>query len=380
MVLPLELPQSSEVNVRSSGPGILKNTAMYEVFECRLQCMTVEEAAECVTHVNSRWNKNVRTERQFQLERLKQELEVEKEKSKVEQEKEIIKLEEEIENEKTRVRELELEQEKEKTKLEIEANRALSEHGIERGLPEGTTHVWCHSELCLCELPQDHRVREKDIPLFVPEESESLIDHFEKLTPEANRKRFREMTKAPASTFAETTRDLERRFQRWMEAVWVEFHNDLKQLMIMEKFLEMMHPETKFKIQEAGVRNVRDVAESADMITEAYQSDMITEAYQSLRENRWKSDIKEEIVDEDDKVKYDGNGLKPEDDEPRYEDDRGGTDNRCLALDLWNAGRGDGEDNSKLERSEGVKMSNTDSLVKMRENLGHLEDDHVSNE
>lgn len=66
------------------------------------------------------------------------------------------------------------------------------------------------------------------------------------LTPEVHRKRFREMMNAPASTFAETARDLERCFQRWIEAVWVESYNYLKQLIIMEKFIEMMHPEKKF--------------------------------------------------------------------------------------------------------------------------------------
>ncbi|XP_069166066.1 inner centromere protein-like [Procambarus clarkii] len=74
------------------------------------------------------------------------------------------------------------------------------------------------------------------------------------LTPEAYRKRFREMVKAPASTFNETARDRERLFQRWMEAAGVGSYADLKQLMIMEKFLEMTYPETKFKIQEAGMR------------------------------------------------------------------------------------------------------------------------------
>lgn len=66
--------------------------------------------------------------------------------------------------------------------------------------------------------------------------------------------------KAPSSTFPETARDLERRFQKWIEALRVESYNDLKQLMIMKKFLKIMHPDTKFKIQEAGVRNVRNVA------------------------------------------------------------------------------------------------------------------------
>ncbi|XP_069187486.1 GRB10-interacting GYF protein 2-like isoform X2 [Procambarus clarkii] len=262
-------------------------------------------------------------ERQFQLEKMKLELqmkrEVEKEKTRVRE----LELEQEKEKEKAR---LEVEKEKERTKqMQIEANRTLAEQRIEHGLPESTTQV-SHS--------QDVRVREKDIPLFVPEEAESFFEHFEKvasikewpqeewaqlvqlrltgaareaytqlsleecqdyatvkssilrsfqLTPEAYRKRFREMIKVGACTFAETARDLERRFQKWIEAAGVGSYADLKQLMVMEKFLEMMHPETKFKIQEAGIMEVKDAADRADMITEAYKS---------LRENRVKNEVR----------------------------------------------------------------------------------------
>ncbi|XP_069179608.1 uncharacterized protein [Procambarus clarkii] len=264
-----------------------------------------------------------REERQFQLEKMKLELqmkrEVEKEKTRIRE----LELEQEKEKEKAR---LEVEKEKERTKqMLIEANRTLAEQRIEHGLPESTTQV---------SHPPDVRVREKDIPLFVPEEAESFFEHFEKvasikewpqeewaqlvqlrltgaareaytqlsleecqdyatvkssilrsfqLTPEAYRKRFREMAKVGACTFAETARDLERRFQKWIEAAGVGSYADLKQLMVMEKFLEMMHPETKFKIQEAGIKEVKDAADRADMITEAYKS---------LRENRVRSEAR----------------------------------------------------------------------------------------
>ncbi|XP_069178531.1 uncharacterized protein [Procambarus clarkii] len=122
-----------------------------------------------------------REERQFQLEKMKLELqmkneaekekektrlEVEKEKTRLEVEKEKTRLE--VEKEKTR-----LEVEKERTKqMQIEANRTLAEQRIEHGLPESTTQV---------SHPPDVRVREKDIPLFVPEEAESFFEHFEKV-------------------------------------------------------------------------------------------------------------------------------------------------------------------------------------------------------
>ncbi|XP_069169334.1 uncharacterized protein [Procambarus clarkii] len=277
-----------------------------------------------------------REERQFQLEKMRLELQMkneaekEKEKTRLEIEKEKARLEVEKEKEKARLEvekeKAQVEKEKERTKqMQIEANRTLAEQRIEHGLPESTTQV---------SHPPDVRVREKDIPLFVPEEAESFFEHFEKvasikewpqeewaqlvqlrltgaareaytqlsleecqdyatvkssilrsfqLTSEAYRKRFREMIKVGACTFAETARDLERRFQKWIEAAGVGSYADLKQLMVMEKFLEMMHPETKFKIQEAGIMEVKDAADRADMITEAYNS---------LRENRVRSEAR----------------------------------------------------------------------------------------
>ncbi|XP_069172019.1 sex determination and dosage compensation protein sdc-2-like [Procambarus clarkii] len=92
----------------------------------------------------------------------------EKEKSKLEVEKEKEKTKLEVEKDKVKV-----EQEKEKSKgMEIETNRAVAEHSIECGLPESTSHV---------SHPLDNRVREKDIQLFVPEDSESFFEHFEKV-------------------------------------------------------------------------------------------------------------------------------------------------------------------------------------------------------
>ncbi|XP_069157743.1 uncharacterized protein [Procambarus clarkii] len=271
-------------------------------------------------------------ERQFQLEKMRLELQMkneaekEKEKTRLEIEKEKARLEVEKEKAQVEKEKAQVEKEKERTKqMQIEANRTLAEQRIEHGLPESTTQV---------SHPPEVRVREKDIPLFVPEEAESFFEHFEKvasikewpqeewaqlvqlrltgaareaytqlsleecqdyatvkssilrsfqLTPEAYRKRFREMIKVGACTFAETARDLERRFQKWIEAAGVGSYADLKQLMVMEKFLEMMHPETKFKIQEAGIKEVKDAADRADMITEAYKS---------LRENRVRSEAR----------------------------------------------------------------------------------------
>ncbi|XP_069176232.1 high mobility group nucleosome-binding domain-containing protein 5-like [Procambarus clarkii] len=117
------------------------------------------------------------------------------------------------------------------------------------------------------EEDEDIKVIEEDEDIKVIEEE----DEDKKLTSEAYRKRFREMMKVGACTFAETARDLERLYQKWIEADRVGSYTDLKQLMVMEKFLEMMHPKTKFKIQEAGIKELRHAADRGYMITEAYK-------------------------------------------------------------------------------------------------------------
>ncbi|XP_069174677.1 golgin subfamily A member 6-like protein 1 [Procambarus clarkii] len=265
---------------------------------------------------------------EYELERLKLEAQIKREEREFQLEK--LKLEQEkvrLESEqKTRV-----ELEKEKTKqMEIEANKFVAAQRREREV---------HSESTPLPAAYDHKAREKEVPQFCPEESESFFEHFEKvatlrqwpeedwaqlvqirltgaareaytqlsledcknywtvknsvlrsflLTPEAYRKRFREMVKTQRSTYAETARDLERRFQRWMGSEKVESFKDLKQLMLIEKFLEMVTPDTRFKVQEAGIKKVKDAADRADMITEAYKS---------LRENR--SEAKEILYAKD---------------------------------------------------------------------------------
>ncbi|XP_069158988.1 apical junction molecule-like [Procambarus clarkii] len=247
---------------------------------------------------------------EYELERLKLEAQIKREERQFQLKK--LKLEKvRLESEQKTCVELE----KEKTKqMEIEANKFVAAQRREREV---------HSESTPMPAAYDHKAREKEVPQFCPEESESFFEHFEKvatlkqwpeedwaqlvqirltgaareaytqlslddcknywtvknsvlrsflLTPEAYRKRFREMVKTQRSTYAETARDLERRLQRWMGSEKVESFEDLKQLMLMEKFLEMVTPDTRFKVQEAGIKTLLEAADKADVITEAYRS------------------------------------------------------------------------------------------------------------
>nr|XP_045608548.1 golgin subfamily A member 6-like protein 2 [Procambarus clarkii] len=189
-----------------------------------------------------------------------------------------------------------------KAKKEVEMRRA------ERGL------------LLVSARRDDPKVRERDLPTFDPLEAEAFFDHFERiatlkewpeedwaalvqsrltgeareaynmldleecavydmikkavlqsyrLTPKVYRKCFRECTRASGRSYAETARDMERRFLRWLKAEEVETMEELKQLMVMERFMSMLHPELRVRIKEAGIRELKAAADRADLLEEA---------------------------------------------------------------------------------------------------------------
>ncbi|XP_069180907.1 uncharacterized protein [Procambarus clarkii] len=167
---------------------------------------------------------------------------------------------------------------------------------------------------------EDHRVQEQDLSVFVPNEAEGFFDHFErvatlkklpraeraelvqsrltgevreaynmldleectnydavkravlhsfKLTPECYRKRFQECTRLPGKSYAETVRDMERRFLKWLKAEGAKSAEDIKQLMVMEKFMPMLSPEIRIRVKEADIKDLRAAADRANMLEEA---------------------------------------------------------------------------------------------------------------
>ncbi|XP_069158042.1 trichohyalin-like [Procambarus clarkii] len=166
----------------------------------------------------------------------------------------------------------------------------------------------------------DPKVRERDLPTFDPLEAEAFFDHFERiaslkewpeedwaalmqsrligeareaynmldleecafydiikkdvlqsyrLASEVYRKRFRECTRASGRSYAETAQDMERRFRRWLKAEEVEKMEELKQLIVMETFMSMLHPELRVRIKEAGIRELKVAADRADLLEDA---------------------------------------------------------------------------------------------------------------
>nr|XP_045585633.1 uncharacterized protein LOC123747460 [Procambarus clarkii] len=90
-----------------------------------------------------------------------------------------------------------------------------------------------------------------------------------RLTSEIYRKWFRECTRASGRSYAENARDMERRFLRWLKAEEVETMEELKQLMVMERFMSMLHPDLRVRIKEAGIRELKTAADRADLLEEA---------------------------------------------------------------------------------------------------------------
>ncbi|XP_069187085.1 trichohyalin-like [Procambarus clarkii] len=164
---------------------------------------------------------------------------------------------------------------------------------------------------------EDRRVTERDLPVFVPNEAEGFFDHFEriatlkkwpraelvqsrltgealeaynmldlrectnyvavkravlhsfKLTLECYRKKFRECTRSPGKSYAETARDMERKFLKWLESKGAKSTEDVKRLKVMEKFMFMLSPEIRVIVKEADIKDLRATADRADMLEEA---------------------------------------------------------------------------------------------------------------
>ncbi|XP_069158041.1 trichohyalin-like [Procambarus clarkii] len=249
-----------------------------------------------------------REEREAQLEREEHEREIQ---LKREEREAQLKQEERDAQLKHEEREAQLQQEEGERQLrreEIKVKKEVEMRQVERGL---------HS---VSARRNDTKVRERDLPTFDPLEAEAFFDHFERiatlkewpgedwaalvqsrltseareaynmldleecavydmikkavlqsyrLTPEVCRKRFRECTRASGRSYEKTARDMERRFRRWLKAEEVVTMEELKQLMVMERFMSMLHHELRVRIKEAGTRDLKPAADRTDLLEEA---------------------------------------------------------------------------------------------------------------
>ncbi|XP_069168371.1 uncharacterized protein [Procambarus clarkii] len=93
--------------------------------------------------------------------------------------------------------------------------------------------------------------------------------HSFKLTQECYRKRLRECTRSPGKSYAETAMDMERKFLKWLESEGAKSAEDVKRLMVMEKFMSVLSPEIRVRVKEADIKDLRATADRVDMLEEA---------------------------------------------------------------------------------------------------------------
>ncbi|XP_069193068.1 uncharacterized protein [Procambarus clarkii] len=90
--------------------------------------------------------------------------------------------------------------------------------------------------------------------------------HSFKLTPKCYRERFRECTRWPGKSYAEMARNMERKFLKWLESEGAKSAEDVKRLMVMEKFMSVLSPEIRIRVKEADIKDLRAAADRADML------------------------------------------------------------------------------------------------------------------
>ncbi|XP_069195196.1 trichohyalin-like [Procambarus clarkii] len=301
---PPEVPASVDGNRSDEGSsrgssGSSRRSMKLEIMKMQLeaQLKREEREAQLEREEREREARLKREEREAQLKREEREAQLKREEHEAQ-----LKREEREAQLQRKEGERQLRWEEIKTKKEVEMRR------VERGLPSVSARR------------DDLKVRERDLPTFDPLEAEAFFDHFERiatlkewpeedwaalvqsrltgeareaynmldleecavydmikkavlqsyrLIPEVYRKRFRECTRASGRSYAETARDMERRFLRWLKAEEVQTMEELKQLMVMERFMSMLHPELRVRIKEAGIRELKAAADRADLLEEA---------------------------------------------------------------------------------------------------------------
>nr|XP_045622072.1 trichohyalin-like [Procambarus clarkii] len=273
--------------------------------ECEAQLKCEEREAQLKREEHEAQLKRKERERKAQLKREEREAQLEREEHEHEAQ---LKRKAQLKREECKAQLQREEGERQLRREELKAKKEVEMRRAERGLPSVSARR------------DDPKVRERDLPTFDPLDVEAFFDHFERiatlkewleedwaalvqsrvtgearesynmldleecaiydmikkavlqsyrLTPEVYRKRFREYARASGRSYAETARDMERKFLRWLKAEEVETMEELKQLMVMERFLSMLHPELRVRIKEAGIRELKATADRADLLEEA---------------------------------------------------------------------------------------------------------------
>ncbi|XP_069177571.1 trichohyalin-like [Procambarus clarkii] len=153
----------------------------------------------------------------------------------------------------------EREAEAQQRKQEREAQLRREEHEREFRLRQQEIEANKQVELKRAELglgapapPQqeDRRARERDLRVFIPNEAEGFFDQFEKIATLKKWPRAEWAELVQRKSYAETARDMERKFLKWLESEKARSAEEVKRLMVMEKFMSGLSPEIRLKREE----------------------------------------------------------------------------------------------------------------------------------
>ncbi|XP_069168027.1 uncharacterized protein [Procambarus clarkii] len=96
------------------------------------------------------------------------------------------------------------------------------------------------AQLCREEREADAQLRKEE------REAEAQLKREEREAQlRREEKRFRECTHLPGKSYAETARDMERKFLKWLESEGAKSAEDVNRLMVMEKFMSVLSPEIR---------------------------------------------------------------------------------------------------------------------------------------
>ncbi|XP_069171422.1 trichohyalin-like [Procambarus clarkii] len=294
--------ENLSIGESSRGSSGSRRIVRLEIMKLQLEAQLKREEQEAQLKCEEREAQLRREERvhEAQLKHEEREAQLKREEAQLKREERQAQLRREEREQEAQLKRKERELETKLKQQEIEANKEVELKRAELGLAPPAPPK-----------QEDRRVRERDLPVFVPNEAEGFFDHFERVAtlkkwpraewaelvqgrltgeaceaynmldlkectnydavkraPECYRKIFRECTRSPGKSYAEMARDMERKILNWLESEGVKSAEDVKRLMVMEKFMSVLSPEIRIRVKEADIKDLRA---AADMLEEALQ-------------------------------------------------------------------------------------------------------------
>lgn len=91
-----------------------------------------------------------------------------------------------------------------------------------------------------------------------------------RLSPGVYRERFRNVKKRPGSTYLEMARECCLKLDRWMKAEGVKTVDEMREVFLMEHFLDQTPPNLKYELISHSVKDVMEAGRKADSYVEAH--------------------------------------------------------------------------------------------------------------